>query len=90
MRGVGSMVHMKKMTPKRRFEWRERNYVRNCVFIVRPGTFGPLDSGSKKGTFGGGRKGMFFMFLCSINCACGHDLSHQDNLIHESPLYTLG
>ena len=45
VRGSGSMVHMKKLTPKRRFEWQERNYVRNCVFFLRPALWTPaLDS----------------------------------------------
>ena len=55
-------------------KWQEQNYVRNYVFVLRPGTFEPLDSNSKKGTFGGAGKVCFYMFLCSKSCACGHDL----------------
>ena len=63
VRGSGSFVH-KKLTPKRRFEWRERKN----VFLMRPGTFGPLDSDSKKGTFGGGGKVCFYVFKLQKLC----------------------
>jgi hypothetical protein len=42
-----------------------RETQRNYVFFLRPGTFGPLDSNSKNGTFLGAGKVCFLCFYAS-------------------------